>query len=158
MTGERLQTNHAKRTPAKGKETEGADSSQTNGIAYERQVSPERCAPAPSQLVSAVIPAFNAERTINDTLRSVRSQTHRNLEIIVVDDGSTDRTRSIVEEHASRDSRVTLISQVNAGVAAARNVGWQSSHSEWIAFLDADDLWAPTKIEKQLEVMIAGGE
>lgn len=111
-----------------------------------------------SDLVSVVIPAFNAEATIDDTLRSVRSQTHRNLEIIVVDDGSTDETMSIAAMHASKDDRMILFSQRNAGVAAARNAGWQLAHSDFIAFVDADDLWAPTKIERQLEVMIAGGE
>jgi glycosyltransferase involved in cell wall biosynthesis len=111
-----------------------------------------------SDLVSVVIPAFNAEATIDDTLKSVRSQTHRTLEIILVDDGSTDKTMSIAAAHAAKDNRIVLISQENAGVAAARNVGWQLAHSELIAFVDADDLWAPTKIERQLEVMMEGGE
>jgi glycosyltransferase involved in cell wall biosynthesis len=134
------------------------DCSHTNDTPLEPQWSPEFFSSSQSHLVSVVIPAFNAEATIHDTLRSVRSQTHLNLEIIVVDDGSTDRTGSIVESHASSDPRVTLISQANAGVAAARNVGWRSAHSDLIAFLDADDLWAPSKIEKQLEVMLSGGE
>ena len=110
-----------------------------------------------SHLVSVVIPAYNAEATIDDTLRSVRSQTHRDLEIIVVDDGSTDRTTSVVKTHAAIDGRVTLIAQENAGVAAARNAGWRSARSALIAFVDADDLWAPTKIERQLEVILSGG-
>jgi glycosyltransferase involved in cell wall biosynthesis len=110
-----------------------------------------------SQLVSVVIPAYNAEATIDDTLRSVRSQTHRDLEIIVVDDGSTDRTTSVVMAHAAADRRVTLIAQENAGVAAARNAGWQSARSAFIAFVDADDLWAPSKIERQLDVILNGG-
>ena len=110
-----------------------------------------------AQLVSVVIPAYNAEATISDTLRSVRSQTHRNLEILVVDDGSVDDTRAIVEAHLAVDGRVQLIAQENRGVAAARNAGWQAARSELIAFVDADDLWAPTKIEKQLDVMLAGG-
>jgi glycosyltransferase involved in cell wall biosynthesis len=104
-----------------------------------------------------VIPAYNAEATIDDTLRSVRSQTHRDLEIVVVDDGSSDRTASIVNAHRAVDGRVTLISQENAGVAAARNAGWQSARSALIAFVDADDLWAPSKIERQLEVILGGG-
>lgn len=110
-----------------------------------------------ASLVSVVIPAYNAEATIGDTLRSVRSQTYRNLEILVVDDGSADGTRAIVEAHGSVDDRIRLITQENRGVAAARNVGWQAARAELIAFVDADDLWAPTKIEKQVNVMTAGG-
>ena len=109
-------------------------------------------------LVSVVIPAFNAEATIDDTLRSVRSQTHRNLEIIVIDDGSTDQTVSIANAHAAVDDRMFMISQKNSGVASARNTGWQVANSDLIAFVDADDLWAPCKIEKQLEVILGGGE
>ena len=111
-----------------------------------------------SALVSVVIPAFNAAATIDDTLRSVRSQSHRNLEIIVVNDGSTHETLSMATNHAAQDRRIILVSQQNTGVAAARNAGWQVATSGLIAFIDADDLWAPTKIERQLEVMLAGGE
>jgi len=111
-----------------------------------------------SSLVSVVIPAFNAEATLDETLRSVRSQTHSRLEIIVVDDGSTDGTCTIARAHAAVDTRVTLISQENGGVASARNAGWQIAHSDLIAFVDSDDLWAPGKIERQLEVMLSGGD
>lgn len=113
---------------------------------------------ADSQLVSVVIPAYNAAATLDETLRSVRSQTHRALEIIVVDDGSTDRTRMVAERHAAVDHRVQVISQANAGVAAARNTGWNRARSELIAFIDADDLWAPTKIERQVQALLAGNE
>ncbi|WGS18262.1 MULTISPECIES: glycosyltransferase family 2 protein [unclassified Bradyrhizobium] len=109
-------------------------------------------------LVSVVIPAFNAEATIDETLCSVRSQSHERLEIIVVDDGSTDDTVAVAERHADRDPRITIIRQDNAGVAAARNAGWQAARAEFIAFIDADDLWAPGKIERQLQAMIDGGE
>jgi glycosyltransferase involved in cell wall biosynthesis len=110
------------------------------------------------QLVSVVIPAYNASATLDETLRSVRSQTHRALEIIVVDDGSVDDTRAIAERHAAVDDRVQVISQTNAGLAASRNAGWMRARSELIAFIDADDLWAPTKIERQLQRLRAGGE
>lgn len=111
-----------------------------------------------SQLVSVVIPAYNASTTLDETLRSVRSQTHRALEIIVVDDGSTDDTVAIAETHAAIDGRVRVVAQDNAGVAAARNEGWRRARSELIAFVDADDLWAPTKIERQVQALQAGGE
>ena len=133
------------------------ESSQATGSQSDAKILPECDPESQPDLVSVVIPAYNAEATLDDTIRSVRSQTHRHLEIIVVDDGSTDRTASIVNAHAATDSRVTLISQQNAGVAAARNTGWQSARSALIAFVDADDLWAPSKIERQLEVILRGG-
>jgi glycosyltransferase involved in cell wall biosynthesis/peptidoglycan/xylan/chitin deacetylase (PgdA/CDA1 family) len=114
--------------------------------------------PHTQPLITVVIPAYNAARTIDETLRSARSQTHRNLEILVVDDGSQDDTAAIVLSHAAMDGRVRLITQANAGVAAARNRGIAEARSELIAPLDADDLWAPTKIEKQLGAMMRGGE
>jgi glycosyltransferase involved in cell wall biosynthesis len=111
-----------------------------------------------ARLVSVVVPAFNASRTIDETLRSIRSQTHRELEIIVVDDGSTDNTGAIAARHAAVDDRIKVLAQQNQGVAAARNHGWRQARSDVIAFADADDLWAPTKIERQLEVLDAGGD
>jgi len=109
------------------------------------------------QLVSVVIPAYNAEVTLDETLRSVRAQTHSTLEIIVVDDGSTDNTRMVADRHAEVDNRVQVVTQDHAGVAAARNRGWSGAQSDLIAFLDADDLWAPTKIELQIQALQAGG-
>lgn len=108
-------------------------------------------------LVSVVIPAYNAERTIDETLCSARYQTHANLEILVVDDGSKDATADIVLRHAAIDSRVRLITQANGGVAMARNRGIAEARSELIAPLDSDDLWSPTKIEKQLQALNRGG-
>ncbi|MEI9421172.1 glycosyltransferase family 2 protein [Mesorhizobium sp. Cs1299R1N1] len=102
--------------------------------------------------VSVIIPAYNAQDTIDETLRSVRSQSYKALEIIVVDDGSRDQTVAIARRHMEIDPRVRLIEQANAGVAAARNRGWQAARSDLIAFVDADDLWAPTKIERQMAV------
>jgi glycosyltransferase involved in cell wall biosynthesis len=113
---------------------------------------------AAGELVAVVIPAFNAERWIDETLRSVRAQTHRALEIVVVDDGSTDGTCGIVERHAALDGRIRLIRQANAGVAAARNRGVAETCADLIAPVDADDLWAPTKIERQLARLRALGD
>jgi glycosyltransferase involved in cell wall biosynthesis len=104
-------------------------------------------------LTSVVIPAYNAELFIERTLRSVLRQTHSNLEVIVVDDGSTDKTRVIAEAAATTDNRVRIISVPNGGVAKARNIGIAEANGEFVAFLDADDLWHPTKIELQVAAM-----
>lgn len=101
-------------------------------------------------LVSIVIPAYNAERWIELTLDSARQQTHGNIEILVIDDGSTDRTPELVEAAAARDPRVSLYRQANAGVGAARNHGIRRAKGRYIAPLDADDLWKPEKIERQV--------
>ena len=113
--------------------------------------------PVRREKVSVVIPAYNATATIDETMVSVRAQTYPDLEIIVVDDGSTDSTREIVASHARRDSRVRLVVQENAGVAAARNRGVAEATGELIAPVDADDLWAPTKIEEQMRALRRGG-
>jgi len=111
-----------------------------------------------SELVTVVVPAFNSAATLDETLRSVRSQTHRNLEILVVDDGSFDSTSEIASRHAAQDIRLRVISQRNAGVAAARNRGIAEAKGELVAPIDADDLWSPDKIERQLEALRQGGE
>lgn len=110
------------------------------------------------ELVSVVVPAFNAEATIDETLVSIRGQTWRALEIIVVDDGSTDRTSEIARRHAQEDPRVQVIRQVNAGVAAARNHGIALARGDFVAPVDADDLWAADKIALQMARMREGGE
>jgi glycosyltransferase involved in cell wall biosynthesis len=104
------------------------------------------------ELVTVIIPAHNAQATLDDTLNSVRSQTHRNLEIVVVDDGSTDDTAIVAQRHSAVDARVRIIRQDNAGVAAARNTGIAATSGRYIAPIDADDLWAPSKIARQLRV------
>ncbi len=109
-------------------------------------------------LVTVVIPAFNAAETIDETLRSVRSQTHRRLEIFVVDDGSADGTAEIVRRHCAADPRIRLIQQANCGVAAARNRGIAEATGELVAPIDADDLWHPEKLAKQLASLRRGGE
>ena len=98
-------------------------------------------------LVSVVIPAYNAETYLRETLDSVLRQTYRPLEIIVVDDGSVDSTPKILSGY---QQLVKVIQQPNAGVAAACNTGVEAACGEWIALLDADDLWAPEKIEYQM--------
>ncbi len=98
--------------------------------------------------VSLLIPAFNAERWIGETLQSALAQTWANKEIIVVDDGSTDRTLAIARQCEGRG--VLIIAQENAGAAAARNAAYAASQGEYTQWLDADDLLAPDKIERQM--------
>jgi glycosyltransferase involved in cell wall biosynthesis len=109
-------------------------------------------------LVSVIIPAFNAAEYIRGTLTSVLAQTYQALELIVVDDGSTDATGAIVEEFAKKDARVRLVRQCNAGVGAARNTGIRMARGEYVAPLDADDVWFPKKLEKQVACMEQYGD
>ena len=108
-------------------------------------------------LVSVVVPAFNAADTIDETLTSVRAQTYRALEVIVIDDGSNDDTAARARRFADFDARFRVVTQANGGVAAARNHGVALARGEFIAPVDADDLWAPTKIEKQVAALQRGG-
>ena len=109
-------------------------------------------------LVSVVIPAYNAARFIERTLKSALRQTYRNLQILVIDDGSTDDTRSVAEAVIANDDRVRIISVPNGGVAKARNIGIAESTGGFVAFLDADDLWHPRKIELQLSTLLASSD
>jgi glycosyltransferase involved in cell wall biosynthesis len=104
-----------------------------------------------TDLVSVIVPAFNAADTVCDTVRSALNQTHRNLEIIIVDDGSTDQTQAVASSFVERDPRVRYVRKDNGGVASARNRGIAEARGEFVAPLDADDLWYPTKLERQLE-------
>jgi glycosyltransferase involved in cell wall biosynthesis len=108
--------------------------------------------------VSVVIPAFNGAVFIAEALDSVLAQTLRSLEVIVVDDGSVDETSAIVARYAARDSRVRLVRQENAGVGAARNTGIREACGPYVAPLDADDVWSPDKLEKQVARMEECGE
>ncbi len=105
-------------------------------------------------LISVIIPAYNAEEFIAKTLESVLSQTYQNIEILVVDDGSTDTTAQIIKSFAQKDRRIILLQQSNAGVAVARNLAYLHSKGEYIAPIDADDIWYPQNLEKQVECLI----
>ena len=109
-------------------------------------------------MVSVIIPAWNAEATLAETLASVGAQTHRNIEIIVIDDGSTDSTAKIAQDFCNAEPRARLIRKENGGVASARNRGIREAAGEWIAPLDADDLWHPTRIEKMLAAALSAPE
>jgi teichuronic acid biosynthesis glycosyltransferase TuaG len=102
-------------------------------------------------LVSAIVPAYNAARFIEATIQSILAQTHSSIEIIVIDDGSTDKTPAILEKFKND---LTVITQKNLGVAAARNMGAKTATGDFLAFLDADDLWRPEKISCQLDLTL----
>ncbi len=105
-------------------------------------------------LVSVIIPTFNREDTVSGAVASALNQTYRDLEVIVVDDGSTDGTMAAL---ASVAGHITLIRQENAGPSAARNRGVAAAKGAIIAFLDSDDHWTKNKIERQVELMRRGG-
>jgi glycosyltransferase involved in cell wall biosynthesis len=109
-------------------------------------------------LVSVIIPAYNDAATLERTISSVRNQTYSDLEILVVDDGSTDETAAIVRRLADIDHRITLLRKPNGGLVSARNHGIAHATGEFIAPLDADDLWHPDKIKKQMRVMRDRGD
>ena len=100
--------------------------------------------------VSIILPAYNAQDTIENAIRSVLAQTIGEWELLILDDASTDATEAVVKTF-QEDPRVQFFpSSVNRGVAATRNEGIEKSTGQWIAFLDSDDTWAPDKLEKQL--------
>jgi glycosyltransferase involved in cell wall biosynthesis len=101
--------------------------------------------------VDVIIPAFNASRYIGETIQSVLNQTYQPRKIIVIDDGSTDDTRSIVRSFDN--DLIDLISVENGGVSRARNIGIRASSAEYVAFLDADDVWRADKIALQIEAL-----
>ncbi len=109
-------------------------------------------------LVTVIIPVYNGAEFIGETIDSALMQTYRNLEVIVVDDGSTDRTPEILRQYARKDQRVRVIMQANGGVSKARNTALAAARGEFIAPLDADDLWLPAKIARQVKRMLAAGE
>lgn len=104
--------------------------------------------------VSIITPAYNAERFISETIKSVLAQTYTQWEMIIVDDNSNDSTVEIIKKYMQQDKRIKLIELTKQhGPAVARNKAIKTAQSRYIAFLDADDLWVPKKLEKQLEFM-----
>lgn len=103
--------------------------------------------------VSIIMPAYNAEKYIEQAIRSVQAQTYKEWELIVINDCSTDNTEQIVLKIASGDKRIRYLKNaVNSGVSESRNVGIKKSRNDWIAFLDSDDCWTTDKLEKQLQL------
>ena len=107
-------------------------------------------------LVSVIMPAFNAERFIHESIESALAQTLGDIEVLVTDDASTDRTPAIVAELARRDSRIRLLkAEQNSGPAAARNRAIEAACGRYISFLDSDDCWLAHKLERQIDAMRA---
>ena len=108
--------------------------------------------------VTVVVPVYNGARFVERTLRSIANQTYADLHILVVDDGSTDETPAILDRLSGEMSNLCVETVENGGVAKARNIGILNSDTEFIAFCDADDLWHPTKIEKQVNALQSHGQ
>ena len=109
-----------------------------------------------NDLVSILIPTYNTEKFIRSTIESVQNQTYTNWEMILVDDASTDKTVSIIEEFAQKDSRIKLFKlPENRGNGFARNAALEKATGKYIAYLDADDLWFREKLEKQIQFLKA---
>lgn len=105
-------------------------------------------------LVSIITPSYNSGRFIRETIQSVQNQTYENLEMIIVDDCSTDNTKELLVKLQEKEQRLKVIElSENVGAAEARNIGLENAQGRYIAYLDADDLWSMDKLEKQLDFM-----
>ncbi len=103
--------------------------------------------------VSVIIPAYDSEKFISETIMSVLNQTYKDYELIIVDDGSTDNTAAIVKRYVSLHNNIRYIYQPHHGQSEAKNIGIRESKGEFIAFLDHDDIWLPNKLEKQIKAL-----
>ena len=108
-------------------------------------------------LVSIVIPVYNCEKFLKDTINTLQSQTYKNWEALFVNDCSKDKSAEIIEKESLKDNRIKLINlKENSGAAIARNTGMEKAKGRFIAFLDSDDLWKEEKLEKQLKFIKEG--
>lgn len=108
--------------------------------------------------VSIIMPNYNCEKFVAETLDSVLAQTYNNWELLIVDDCSTDNSVKIIRDYCEKDERIKLfINDKNSGAAASRNRALREASGKWIAFLDSDDLWLPQKLEKQISFMNENG-
>lgn len=106
----------------------------------------------PRPLVTVTICTYNGDRYLASTLDSVLGQTYRNMEVVIVDDGSRDNTLSIIKQYADRDPRIRWFARENAGLAATRNFAFAQAKGSWIAIIDQDDLCYPERLEKQIAI------
>ncbi len=101
--------------------------------------------------ISVIMPAYNSEKTIGRAVESVLAQSYPCLELVIVDDGSSDGTMELIKAYVQKDDRVRFFrNEVNMGVSASRNVGVQNARHDYVAFLDSDDYWLTDKLEKQV--------
>ena len=109
-------------------------------------------------LVSVIMPAYNAEKYIEEAIMSVINQSYKNWQLLVIDDGSQDSTPAIVKALAEKDHRIQLhINEKNMGVAKTRNKGFDMAEGDYVALLDSDDIWLPEKLEKQIKLAQKSG-
>jgi len=101
--------------------------------------------------VSIVMPVYNGEPFLAEAIESILAQTHKDFTLIAIDDGSTDRSREILEHYGANDARIEILSQENQGIGATRNRGLQHASTEWVFVMDQDDVMCPNRLEKQLE-------
>ena len=110
------------------------------------------------ELVSIIMPSYNCGQYVEETIRSVQAQTYQNWEIIFMDDCSPDNTISIINVLREKDNRIRFFqNKANSGAAVSRNNALREAKGRWIAFLDSDDIWEPTKLEKQIKFMEENG-
>lgn len=108
--------------------------------------------------MSIIMPTYNCGQFISESIKSVQAQTYQNWELLIVDDCSKDGTKDVVLEFKKKDSRIQLFQNcINSGAAVSRNFALQNAKGRWIAFLDSDDLWEPTKLERQIRFMDENG-
>ena len=105
-----------------------------------------------NELVSVIMPAYNMEKYIGDSIESVLNQNYINFELIIINDGSSDGTKEIIAKYQHMDERIIYIEQENHGVSVARNVGMSCAKGKYISFLDADDLWEPIFLSTLIKV------
>jgi len=104
--------------------------------------------------VSIIMPVYNGDKFLRESIESVLSQTFKDFEFIIINDGSTDSSLSIIKEYSNKDSRIKIIDQKNKGVSTSRNNGIKNSVGEYIAFIDSDDLWSKEKLEIQINTFL----
>lgn len=111
-----------------------------------------------TDLVSIIMPNYNCERFLKDSINSVLNQTYKNWELLIVDDCSTDNSLDIIKQFCNKDSRIKFfLNDLNSGAAASRNLALRKANGKWIAFLDSDDIWLPRKLEIQVSFMQTNG-
>ena len=104
--------------------------------------------------ISVIVPIYNAELYLEECIHSVLNQTLRDIELLLIDDGSTDGSFRICEEYSKKDNRVQVFRNKNVGQGLERNFGVKKAAGEYIAFLDSDDLWKPNKLTRQIDYML----